>query len=266
MKKLLLVCSFFSLQLLSSALEFSTDLTSSCQMPFKFDDSQSVYLKELASEYSLHDLVRTCNSELEQVTAVVSWVYNLWDHNGDTMPDKSDAISILREVTVDGKRFRCVEYAKVAAACLSALNITSRVLYLKTKDCQEREYGAGHAVCEVYLRSSKKWIMVDVQANIILADQTNVLNAVELQRAIACKENLRACTEIDFSLQEYLDWIEQYLYYFEVTTEPNYLGYINQKSIMLVPKDAVNPTIFEKKYPITNVEYTNCLPYFYPAV
>lgn len=233
---------------------------------FKFNDFNNNYFKQLRTKYSLDNLVIGCNTELEKVLMITNWVHHLWNHDGYNEPIKKDALSILTEVIEGHKSFRCVEYSIVTTACLTALGIPCRILGLRTANVETRESGAGHVVNEVYISSLDKWVMVDTQANGIVALSGLPLNAVELQKAIANKEaNLQFISnQKEISLNEYINFIGQYLYYFQTTLEPKDYNLINQASIMLVPKGAKKPKIFQKKDPLLNVMYTNSVACFYP--
>lgn len=236
------------------------------QPVFKFDVFKNEYLEQLRIQYKLDSLFVDGNTELEKVFAITNWVHHLWSHDGWNEPVKKDAMSILQEVIENHKSFRCVEYSIVAAACLNAVGIPCRILLLRTADMQTRESGAGHVVNEVYILSLQKWVMVDVQANVVLGLSGLPLNAVELQKAIADKS-----TDLQFvllqkeiALKEYINFIDQYLYYFQTTLEPKDYDRQNQVSIMLVPIGAKKPTVFQKIHPLTNVMYTHSVACFYP--
>lgn len=240
--------------------------SSGYQPNFKFDDSKQAYFKQLRIQYNLDGLLKDCTTELEKVVAITNWVHHLWSHDSWNEPVKKDAMSILAEIFQEHKSFRCVEYSILAAACLTAIGMPCRILSLKTKDVETRESGAGHVVNEVYLQSLHKWVMIDVQANVILGLKDLPLNAIELQKAIANQELelqfLSQQTEI--GLQEYCNFIIPYLYYFQITLEPKDYDIVDQASIMLVPINAKNPTVFQKIYPLINVTYTHSVTCFYP--
>ena len=250
-------------------LEFEYTCPDSCGFSpeFKLVSSDLPYLKQLRLKYDLDDLVANCSTELEQVLAVTNWVNNLWDHHSSNRPVKSDPISILAEVIECKQRFRCVEYAIVLTGCLNALGLPSRILRLKTADVETREYGAGHVVTEVYLRSLQKWMMVDVQANTVPILDGRPLNAVELQAALVKGESgLDILTQAkDLTFQDYANFIAQYLYYFQTDLEPRIEHDTSQPSVMLVPIGARNPTVFQRVDPIVNVVYTSSVACFYQA-
>ncbi|MDP5272833.1 transglutaminase-like domain-containing protein [Chengkuizengella axinellae] len=227
----------------------------------QFDD---LYLQRLRKVSNLEDLISLRMSEIERVREVTSFVHNLWDHNGDNEPQKNDPISIIQEA-LNGKNFRCVEYSSVLSSCLNAIDIPSRLVALKTKDCETRAYGAGHVVVEAYLKGKEKWVMIDPQWNIITMMNGIPLNAVEFQESIYQQKEI---TEFSNIKTEYFNWIHPYLYYFTVDID-NRVGVHKEethneyKQIMLVPNGAKEPKLFQRRFPIKNVYYTNHIHLFY---
>lgn len=118
-----------------------------------FDDN---YLKTLKEKYKLTELVADYGTELEKIIKVTTWVTELWDHDGSNTPEQDDPIYILDQVTEQGERFRCVEYATVLYGCLQALDITSREIGLSTANVETRKSGAGHVATEAYLSDYEK--------------------------------------------------------------------------------------------------------------
>lgn len=257
---------------------------------FKFlNSTNSPYLIELRQKFDLDRLTNTCHNDVEKVLKVMDWVHHLWKHNGKNTPVKNDPISILEEVFTYGRQFRCVEYATVTNGCLNALGITARSLALKTADVETREHSAGHLVVEVYLPELNKWVMIDPQFNLMPVWNDLPLNAVEFQQVLAEKRsNLQfwsmdelcpdfkpgnsfgvvstfSAGEIGGYISDYLNFIEQYLFYFDTPfihcrwgTDLPYEG-----QLMLVPIGAKNPTIFQIKYPLEDITYTHNYNEFY---
>ncbi len=60
------------------------------------------YLTELRETYNLEELVSGCSSDLEMVVAVSDWVTNLWEHDGNNIPEDDDPLYILKQVTENG--------------------------------------------------------------------------------------------------------------------------------------------------------------------
>lgn len=232
-------------------------------------NNNNPYLNLLRSKHAIDSLINTTETDTERVLKILNWVHKQWKHNGNNVPAKSDAISILEEVG-QGKNFRCVEYGIVATACLNAVGLKSRTLSLKTKDVEIRPYGAGHVLLEVFLNDLKKWVLIDAQWDAMPVLNGIPLNAVEFQKAIS--ENydvLEIRTSSLLSKRKYVDWIYPYLYYYSIAFD-NREGTeleknkINGKSaLMLVPLGASNPTIFQINNKIDNCLYTNSLYDFY---
>lgn len=236
------------------------------------DDVNSPYMTELRSKYPIDSIANLETTSIGKVRRIASWVHGLWEHNGWNEPEKSDAISILEEVK-NGKQFRCVEYGIVTAAALNSIGIKSRPLGLKTQDVETRKLGAGHVTMEAYLPDLQKWVMIDSQFDAIPHIGDTPLNAVELQEAITTGADVQFWSgDEGFSAGQYSAWIYPYLYYFDVKFDnrENVKGSDRKtieghRSLMLVPKGAKNPTVFQVSNPITYCIYSPNLLDFYAA-
>jgi hypothetical protein len=254
----------------ASFLALQFDVTSkNSSLKFWYEqNNNNEFLNQLRSKHPIDSLVKDAKTDTEKTLKILHWVHNRWKHDGENEPKKSDAISILEEAK-QGKRFRCVEYGIVATACLNAVGLKTRVLGLKTKDVETRQYGAGHVLLEVFLNDLKKWALIDGQFDVMPVLNGTPLNAVEFQKAIA--ENIKAL-EIKSSLgsikNRYIDWVYPYLYYFDVSFD-NREGDIEKNKIsrkgqlMLVPIGATKPTVFQITDKIDDCLYTNSLNDFY---
>ncbi len=248
-------------------LQFDSKLQNS-NLKFWYENSDSEYSRLLRSKHPIDSLIKEAKSDTEKTSKIMNWVHKQWKHNGDNEPQKRDAISILEEVR-EGKNFRCVEYGIVLTACLNSAGLKARLLALKTKDVETREYGAGHVLSEVYLNDLEKWVMIDPQWNVMPILNGVPLNAVEFQKAIS--ENFE---ELEIkggktSKRHYIDWIYPYLYYFDIAfdntegTKSKSNTVKGNSKLMLVPLGAKKPRIFQRNRSINNCVYTNSLKDFY---
>ena len=251
-------------------LQFNDDKNNRIQFWYE-ENKDSEYLKQLRSKYPVEGIVANLKTDKEKALAVLNWVNSQWRHNGNNVPEKSDAISILDEAR-EGKNFRCVEYGIVAKSVFHAVGMKARILGLKTKDVETRPSGAGHVVTEVFLNDLGKWALVDGQWNAMPVLNNTPLNAVEFQKAI--KENykdLEILSLSDVSKRRYVEWIYPYLYYFDVNFDNREGAYSNpsliegKRSLMLVPVGAKNPKVFQIKYKLGHLMYTNSLKDFYSS-
>jgi len=252
-------------------LNFNTRIDPEIKFAYP-DTTDNKFLRRLRNEYKLLTLVENCESELDKVRILTHWTSTQWKHTSSNRPSKNDALTILEEVR-QGKQFRCVEYSYVLCAALNAVGLKSRVLALKTKDVETREYGAGHVVVETYLTDLDKWIMADGQFNVIPTRDKVPLNAVELQKALSNGEKF---TFVDNkgtlkpkSSKKYQSFINEYLYYFDISFD-NRTEYDNERlkvkekvKLMLVPIGAKNPELFEVSSKIDYCLYSNSLTDFY---
>jgi hypothetical protein len=241
---------------LTPVLEFAFD--SSEQVAWTYSPISDDYLQQLRGSYSLESVVSGAATDFEKVQRMSRWVRQRWEHNGDHVASPSDPISILERAQA-GERFRCVEYSIVLSGALNSIGIRSRVLGLKTSDVETRESGAGHVVSEAYLDDQKKWVMVDGQWDVIPLLGAKPLSAIELQAALAARDPALGVESLSgASASRYFNWVAEYLYYFDAVLDQRTAATDKRfKELMLVPEGAPQPKVFQRKYPIGDVTYTN---------
>lgn len=235
-----------------------------------FQTEPSPYLKELSTAFPL-DFIDSSMSDTEVVLAVLNWTHNRWDHDGNNSPSKGDAITILNEAQ-EGQRFPCFAYAIVLRDQLNALGYSARTVYLKTQDAEHRQSSPGHVATEVYLKDLQKWVFVDGQFNIMPFLNGQPLHAVELQDAIGNHYDefeLRSMAEEITTKKNYVNFVYDYLYYFDTTLDNRYeieeWNRVDGKSsIMLVPTGGENLTHIDFwDSDIDYCVYTNSVADFY---
>lgn len=245
----------------------SNDIT----FPFYYNESkENDYISQMNENYGLKNMVSNM-TEIEKVQTLTNWTHSQWEHSGNNLPSKADALTILEEAK-QGKKFRCVEYGIVNSSILNAIGLKSRTIGLKAKDIETVKYAGGHAASEVYLPSYKKWIFADAQFNVIPFLNDIPLNAVELQNAIIdSKQELqfkRNGIIIDSKEKsDYLKFISKYLFYFDINFD-NRIGVADKEKhngfykLMLVPIGKKEPKTFQRDSKI-EVTYTNSINAFY---
>lgn len=241
-------------QLNYTKIEYNTIDRSYPELTFIFDSPDTEYLKKLKA--LLPPKIYEGKKTLQILSSINSYVSKLWKHDGLNEPENNDPLSILEQVK-QGQRFRCVEYGIVTAGFLNALGIPSREVSLRTRDVETRESGAGHVLVESYVEEWGKWVMMDPQFAYIPVKDGIPLNLYEFQQ-------LLFNDAFSFFMNPfYTGWIKKYLYYFSCSLDGRYEEQENKKSLMLVPKGAKNPRIFQIKDPIKNTIYTPSLKDFY---
>lgn len=249
--------------------------------PFEItmSDPSEPGLAQLREEYDLEQLAGGAADDPELLNRILRWANAQFQHSGDNKPSKSDPLTILEEGS-EGKRFRCVEYSIVVAAAARALGMPSRVLGLKREDVETAEGGAGHVVAEVWLRQHKKWAFVDGQWGVMVERNGVPLNAVEFQDALARESpglNILCVSQFlqtRFNKERYVRWIAPYLYYFDFNLDQRFFqeDYERRRydpklgKIMLVPRGANQPKVFQRSTPIKNCRYISNATAFYPPM
>ncbi len=218
------------------------------QIGIKYPTKSSDYLAGLKAAYPL-DFIEDSMSDAEVVLSVLNWTNSRWNHSGNNSPSKNDAITILNEANT-GQQFPCFAYAIVLRDQLSALGYQARTVYLKTKDAENSTRPPGHVATEVYLDDLQKWVFIDGQFNVMPTLNNVPLNAIEFQDAISNNYDqfvLRSLSARKTSKKSYVDFVYDYLYYFDTSLDNRYEREERQlidgkRSIMLVPLGAPNLT------------------------
>ncbi len=239
------------------------------------DTTGDPYLRQLRNEYVLEQLIANAKSEVEKVLRIMDWTHAQWKHSGSNEPSADDALTILKEAK-EGQNFRCVEYGIVLKSALLAVGIKARTLGLKTRDVERTLAGAGHVATEVWLNDHGKWAFVDAQFNAMPVLNGRPLNAVEFQRAIRSKADFKLVNihgEVDEKTKKkYLRFIAHYLHYFDLRFDQRMVAYEQAAQVagfrylMLVPKGAPQPKVFQRKYPLDYLMYTHREADFYPVM
>ncbi len=276
--KLLTFISFLLLGILTNSfgqkhnVQYDTNILNN-DLVFKFPDTlNNSYLRQLKNDYNLLKLTENGTNDIDKVLSVLNWTHNQWKHNGSNEPSKNDALTILKEAR-DGKKFRCVEYGIVSSSALQSLNFKARVIGLKTSDVETKKYGAGHVLAEVWMPQYNKWVLIDGQFNLMPIFENVPLNAVEFQQAISQNKNFKLIDingEVSMKRRKsYLSFIFDYLFYIDTKFDNRNIPsnerilYEGKPSLMLVPLGAKKPSIFQIKYPLDNMVYTNSVNDFY---
>lgn len=254
------------------SVQYGTNIINN-DLVFKYPDTlNNSFLRQLKNDYHLLKLIENKIDDTDKVLSVLNWTHNQWRHNGSNEPSKNDALTILKEAR-GGKKFRCVEYGIVASTALQSLNFKARVLGLKTADVETKKYSAGHVLAEVWMPQFNKWVLIDGQFNMMPILENVPLNAVEFQQAISENKNYKLIDingEVSMKRRKsYLSFIFDYLYYIDTKFDNRNVPsnerilYEGKSSLMLVPLGAKKPSIFQIKYPLDYMVYTNSINDFY---
>lgn len=144
---------------------------------------------------------------------------------------------------------------------------------LKSRDEEKVKIAAGHVLTEAWSDKFNKWFLLDGQVNIVPVLDGIPLNAIEFQDAILNKRDfqlINANGEVSSGVKKrYTKFVGPYLYYMNTRFDQREIlssevFEVNGKSnLMLVPVGAKNPTVFQRKYDMNYLEYTNSISDFY---
>ena len=232
---------------------------------FVFATPDDLELCTLREQYGLESLVAGSSSDLEKLGRICSWAHSRWQHDGLNEPSKPDALTILKEAN-QGKSFRCVEYGIVISACAAALGLPSRVLWLKTEDSETREFGASHVVSEVFLPDLNHWVLADGQFNVVPLQNGQPLTGLKLRQAIDSGASITSVNVSEEAVDEYLAWLDEYLFCFVTALDTHSFGLFAGDKLALLPIGAPEPTVFQRRFPVTATAYTHSVRAFYPEL
>ena len=243
-------------------------------IPILMDEPDNPQLVALRTKYKLDEVVSSATDDYEKLRLLVKWAHDRWAHHGDNKPSGPDPLTILKEAA-EGKRFRCVEYARVVAAAARAMGMPSRVLSLKREDVETASSGAGHVVAEIWLDQYKNWVFADAQWDVIPELNGRPLNAFEFQRALARNRSELVCSSSSrIREDEYIRWVTPLLFYFDFNIEQRFYSEETDAErisaprgkVMLVPVGVRKPKVFQRKFPLRNCYYISNPNAFYPAM
>lgn len=242
---------------------------------FRYADTLgNAFLRRLRDENGLPGLLNGLTTDREKALALLDWTHRQWKHDGGNEPSRPDALTILHEARAGG-RFRCVEYATVLVSALQAVGYRARAVALKTRDVETAQSGAGHVLVEAWLPQYGKWALLDGQYNVMPEAAGVPLNAVELGDALRQRRAfglVDAAGEVKGARRTvYLFFIARYLHYLDVAfdhrepapSQPLRMG--GKSRLMLVPLGAARPTVFQGRFPLDDLYFTNSVLDFYAA-
>jgi hypothetical protein len=233
---------------------------------FKWNRPHTPYLDSMRTRFDLDEVTAGARTEFDKVRALSHWTRTRWEHNGSNEARHTDPVGILEEAAA-GQQFRCSEYAIVLSGALNAIGVPARVVSLKTADSETRASGAGHVVAEAYLRDAKRWVMVDGQWDVIPWVKGKPASALDLKKAIEAKSASITYTSLSgVNGAEYGRWIAPYLYYMDAKLDQRIGADPDSRILMLMPRGAHTPRVFQRKFPLKNVIYTTATQVFYPKM
>jgi hypothetical protein len=135
----------------------------------------------LLNKYPIRKVVDAEKTEFKKMVALTIWVKKQWIHGKEMDkwldPDRrKNAVEILKKAHLGG-RFNCLYYSTVLSTCGIALGYRTRRVCID-----------GHVVSEFWSKESKKWIMLDSDANIHFELQGVPMSSYELHQAVLNKK------------------------------------------------------------------------------
>jgi len=138
-------------------------------------------ISTLLSKHPIRRVVGTEATELKKMVALTVWVKKQWIHGRemDKWLDparRKNAVEILKKAHMGG-RFNCLYYSTVLSTCGIAVGYRTRRVCID-----------GHVVSEFWSKRSKKWIMLDSDANVHFELRGVPMSSYELHQAVLKKK------------------------------------------------------------------------------
>ncbi len=132
---------------------------------FIYESPDVPKMVELREKYQLKAVIAGKTTELEQFTALLSWVQTRWsEHGSDQITETNDSLKIL-EAAADGMNFQCWYYATVFVQCATALGFKARRLKVTIHPALKRTGNTGHIIAEIWSNDYQKWLVMDGDMN-----------------------------------------------------------------------------------------------------
>lgn len=137
----------------------------------------------LATRNGLRAIIAPAVSDAERVEALTAWVQHLWRPLPGQRANSHNPQNIISRAQ-NGERFSRSDYATVLANALMAVNIPSRLVTLKTRDCTWRPLSSQYKGVEYWDRDHFKWVWLDAQWGVRVVIDYRPLNALEIKEAV----------------------------------------------------------------------------------
>jgi len=158
---------------------------------FRYDSPEDL------REFRLAENLDKLHADDDWTTArnVMHWARNQFEHSPlETYPPQN-ALAMLREIRAGRATGFCAQYCYLTVQALQALGCPARYVSIQ-----------GHEVCEVWLSSRQKWILLDPDHDAFFTDpKGQLLCALDISR---CPEAVQVVT--DHSISDRMDLLRRF--------------------------------------------------------
>lgn len=143
---------------------------------FSYQSPEAEKLKRLKERYDLDSIAGNGHDE----TAVINlmrWVHYQVPHDGSkALPDKRNALSMLKECKHDGMSLNCRGLATILNEVYLAAGYQSRMVTCMPKDTNDNDC---HVINIVYMPYKRKWVWMDPTFMAYVMDENGNLLSIE---------------------------------------------------------------------------------------
>ena len=156
---------------------------------YYYADSTDENLKRLRELYDLETIAGQ-GSEIDQIINLMVWVYRLAEHaNEPAIPKERNAFAVIHMAKEEHKQINCYMKTVILNEVYLAMGFYSRHTHLLPHSNEENE---SHFITSVFPRTLGKWILMDPDFGVYVADETgNILGVREIRRRLITGEPLR---------------------------------------------------------------------------
>jgi len=159
------------------------------EVTFYYAQPTDENLTRLRDQYDL-ETVAGQGSETDQIINLMHWVYSLAGHaNEPAIPTDRNAFAFIHMAQVEQKQINCYMKTVILNEVYLSLGFDSRQTHLLPHSHEERE---SHFITSVYSRTLDKWILMDPDFGVYVADEKgNILSVEEIRRRLISGEPLK---------------------------------------------------------------------------
>ena len=188
--------------------------------PYRFNQSSDVQLPEarqttlhttFASRNGLNAVVASALSDADRIEALLAWAHALWTPLPGRHANSSNPQTIVSRA-LNGERFSRSDINTVLAHAMMAVDIPTRLVTLKTRDCTWRPLASHYVGIEYFDRDHFKWVWLDGSYGVRLLDEFQPLSALDIKNALLDQKLLMASPDRpNIDVDEYLEGLSPYL-------------------------------------------------------
>ncbi|MFW9925017.1 MAG: hypothetical protein ACFFDW_17215 [Candidatus Thorarchaeota archaeon] len=167
-----------------------SDKKSPRAIDFYYSPSTEENLQRLRETYEL-DKIASQGSELQKITNLMTWVYQLAAHaNEPAIPTERNAFSFIHMAKNEKKSINCYMKTVILNDVYLSMGFSSRYTHLLPYTKEEE---SSHFVTSVYSQTLGKWILMDPDFGVYVKDRKgSILGVAEIRKYLIEGKRMKA--------------------------------------------------------------------------